>query len=356
MPVLQTLSMQQFNHTCLRVQLLIINIVLSLSLTAQDLQNFTINADLPNWDSCYITVLVEGVNVYEDSVRNGTFRYTGQVKGVKEGTLKIKKKNFTFALPLFVEAGVIEIKDTRINRLVFDVTGTKHNNIYDAFQKQIKFIHPSSYVPEEKQAEYNGFAMRYIEENRHSLVSLEIYRSIILPSQISDTLKISLFHSISKSLRKTYGGKQIQERLNYLANTSLGKKAPAFMVADTTGRLVSLKSFKEQYILLDFWASWCKPCREENPTVRKMYEKYKDKGFTVISVSLDTDKKLWKEAIQKDKLSWTNVSDLKPSSSVAKLYYVQAIPANYLLNRKGVIIDKNLVGSALEDKLQRIFQ
>jgi peroxiredoxin len=167
---------------------------------------------------------------------------------------------------------------------------------------------------------------------------------------------VSLFNSISKSFRNTYGGKIIQESLNHLTNTSLGKKAPSFKLADTTGHLISLKSFKEQYVLVDFWASWCKPCRAENPTVRKMYDKYKDKGFTVISVSLDTDKKLWKEAVQKDKLTWTNVSDLKASSPVAKLYYVQAIPANYLLNRQGVIIDKNLVGSALEDKLQSIFQ
>ena len=121
---------------------------------------------------------------------------------------------------------------------------------------------------------------------------------------------------------------------------------------------MKLSDLRGQVVLLDFWASWCGPCRKENPTVVRLYEKYKDQGFTVMSVSLDQNEERWKQAIEKDQLSWPNhVSDLKGWSSAApKKYSVRGIPFTVLIDKEGKIIDTNLRGAMLEQELARIFE
>jgi len=140
---------------------------------------------------------------------------------------------------------------------------------------------------------------------------------------------------------------------------AVGNPAKDFSENNTEGHPVSLSSFKGKYVLVDFWASWCGPCRMENPNVVKAYQTYKAKGFEVLGVSLDdeTHKDKWLEAIQKDGLSWTQVSDLKGwSNAAAGLYGVAAIPQNVLIDPNGIIIAKNLRGQALQDKLASLFK
>jgi peroxiredoxin len=137
----------------------------------------------------------------------------------------------------------------------------------------------------------------------------------------------------------------------------IGSKAPNITLPNWNGDTLSLKNLQGKYVLLDFWASWCPPCRAENPNVVAQYQKYKDKGFDVFSVSLDNGTKMWKNAIEKDGLVWKNhVSDLKGwHSSVVQLYAVESIPTTYLLDKTGKIIAKNLRGKALEYKLMELF-
>lgn len=137
---------------------------------------------------------------------------------------------------------------------------------------------------------------------------------------------------------------------------AIGKEAPEIALPNPEGDTIPLSSLQGKYVLIDFWAAWCRPCRVENPNVVRMYEKYKDKGFEIYGVSLDRTKDAWVEAIEADNLTWTHVSDLKYfNSEAAELYNIQAIPATYLLDKEGKIIAKNLRGKSLEDKLKEIF-
>jgi peroxiredoxin len=137
----------------------------------------------------------------------------------------------------------------------------------------------------------------------------------------------------------------------------VGTLAADFTQNDTANIPVKLSQFKGKYVLVDFWASWCRPCRQENPNVVEAYKAYKDKNFTVLGISLDQSKESWVKAINDDKLSWTHTSDLKYwSNEVAQLYQIQSIPANMLIDPDGKIIGKNLRGEELQAKLKELLK
>jgi peroxiredoxin len=132
------------------------------------------------------------------------------------------------------------------------------------------------------------------------------------------------------------------------------RRAPEFSQPDINGQPVSLSSFRGKYVLLDFWASWCRPCREENPNVVAAYNQFKDKNFTVFGVSLDENKEAWQKAIDKDGLTWTHASDLQFwNNAAATLYGVQSIPANFLIDPQGNIIAQDLRGEELVKTLEK---
>jgi peroxiredoxin len=199
----------------------------------------------------------------------------------------------------------------------------------------VQFIreHPASLVSFDALKEYGG-------------ISPDPYRVEPVYNYLSDTLKAN------KTVQTYYT--QLQD----LKKTAIGQMAPDFTQEDTAGHKVSLHNFKGKYVLLDFWASWCKPCRHENPAVVSAWNKYKGRDFTVVSVSLDVPgaKDKWVKAIHDDGLTgWTHVSDLNFwSNEVAKLYSIQSIPQNFLLDKEGKIIAKNLRGEDLETKLREI--
>lgn len=162
---------------------------------------------------------------------------------------------------------------------------------------------------------------------------------------------------IDKSLSSTSYMKTVNKRIEDSRGTTVGYTATNFSQLSTDGKKVSLTDFRGKYVLIDFWASWCKPCRMENPNVVAAYNRYKDKGFTVLGVSMDSNREPWLAAIQQDNLTWTHVSDLKGwGNEVGKIYGVTGIPANYLIDKEGKIVAKDLRGTFLEEKLAEIIK
>ncbi len=333
---------------------------------------FTTAAQSPEKKSFQISVTVENLKgpgkiiltvrdinqwvEYTAESGNGKFMVSGSVREPSFAYLTMKYGNEFDKAPrmknitqLFVDNDVIKIQ-TKDSLNVAVING-------GAIQKELEQLTASldEKASVQKRQEVIG---AFIEQHPTSFVSIYGIQNFSMDHTFSvDADHVEpLFQKLSPEIKNTLSGKELGKDIRTARETAIGSIAPEFIQKDTVDRNVSLSSFRGRYVLIDFWASWCKPCRQENPMLVKTFKEYEGKNFTIVSVSLDNSKVNWIKAIHKDQLTWTHTSDLKFwKNEVALLYGVKTVPQNYLLDPTGKIIGKNIpsaeLGKLLEQKI-----
>lgn len=333
----------------------------------------------------YLKRIVKGkISIDSVALTAGNFDFKGALAGPEQALLLLdhtgegadKAGPGADVLKLYLENGVIQLTaNDSLSKA--KITGSKLNNenaslalaikpvmtkaeaLNIDYQKATEADRPT-FVEKFKdlQNEQKLLLRKFIQQHAQSFVSLDALRAFAGPSPDYSEV-MPLYTTLSPTVQNTENGRNFKQALDKLKTISVGAMAPEFTQNDSLGKPVSLSSFKGKYVLIDFWASWCGPCRQENPNVVKAYDQYKAKNFTVLGVSLDRPdgKQAWLQAIKDDGLTWNQVSDLKFwNNEVATLYGVSSIPGNFLIDPDGKIIAKDLRGEELEQTLEKLLK
>ena len=315
-------------------------------------------------------------------IMNETFTFSGKVATPSIKTITINSINGS--LPFVLEPGRIDINVSKDNLYTSPVLGSKNNedlNLYKSeYNKIPKAINDlnveyrnvsdqesKNRIIEEARklnTKMEEFAMEFIANNTSSAFSLLLLETQISNSNVNlEKLKSNysaLQNIIDKNAAYKSIGAKIKSEIDIIeasANLNIGKIAPNFTAPSIDGEMISLYDIKGKATIVEFWASWCGPCRRENPNIVKVYEKYKDKGLVIIGVSLDRpgQKERWRKAIEDDNLNWYHVGSLQYfNDPVARMYNISSIPASFILDEEGKIVAKRLRGKALEDQISKM--
>lgn len=362
---------------------------LPFTVIAQD--DFTVTAKIGTLNTpakAYLSYRAAGGSVLDSAdVANGEFKFHGSIPGPSRAMVllaheggDIRELENPDRVEIYLEKGVIRIdaKDSLANAAV---KGGEVNKDFATYQEKLtvpaakmeglmaRYMAASDEQKQDPsfmmglqaeataiQEEQKTIDFEYIQGYPKSIVSLDLLQPYI--GMESEEVVESAFNGLSATLKESEKGKAISEQIESIKRVDIGAVAPEFSQPDTAGNEIALSSLRGKYVLVDFWASWCGPCRQENPNVVEAYHKFKDKNFTVFGVSLDRPgaKDAWLKAIYDDGLQdWPHVSELKWwSSDVVEQYAIRGIPANFLLDPEGKIIAKNLREEELHTVLEEM--
>ena len=315
-------------------------------------------------------------------VSNGSFSFRGKINGVEMRTLTIDGLNGQTNIVL--EPGKIQVTIYKDSIFSSTSVGTPNNDVFDDYKKQYKkqynvisslrdsilklannpiILKQLKIKMKSQKILLKNFGFNFIKTYPDSDFSLTLLNNaqnqkgfeIDLAKEAYDKINISIK---TKTVENQIISNQIKTKLNKAKKTELvkiGEKVPAFSGPNSKGILLDLNKIKGKVTIIDFWASWCKPCRIENPNLVNLYDKYHDNGLEIISISLDseTQRLAWIKAIKKDQLNWFNISNLKSwNDPIAQLYGVNSIPATFIIDQDGVLIDKQLRGRQLDERIR----
>lgn len=313
-------------------------------------------------------------------VENGKFEFKGKfAEGPEIGFIMIESINGGMVPFILENGGEITIAVNKDTLQKSKIGGTNNNDKFQkynegstgifkkmvAFQKanQQKFMEAAKANDtvttnalrkenDKFQKEMDVMSDEFVSKNPDAFLSVLLLENFINRKSLDESKIKKYFNALASDVKKTKSGKRISEILEKKEKIEIGKKAPDFSAKTPEGKTVSLKESLGKVTIIDFWASWCGPCRAENPNVVALYNEFHAKGLNIISVSLDENGTKWKEAIAKDKLTWTHVSNLKHwAEPIAKQYGVESIPATFVLDAAGNIVAKDLRGVQLRSKV-----
>lgn len=222
--------------------------------------------------------------------------------------------------------------------------GKETDSLINAYRPQFQVI----------MDEQSAATLKYVNDNKNSLAGF--YAATSLDPDKYEQQLIAYADAIKDNFKDNIGVQQFEKQMAAAKPTSIGQHAPDFTIIGIDDKPIKLSDYKGKYVMLDFWASWCMPCRQENPNVVKQYAVYHAKGLNILGISLDQDKSKWQQAIATDNLSWTHASDLKNFEGPTEvLYHIQAIPSNFIIDPNGIIVAKNVRGTDLEQFLNKTF-
>lgn len=310
-------------------------------------------------------------------VENGEFSFTGRLDHPQ--MMRLQFGGQMGSVDFFAGNSDIQITGHKDSLQSINIKGSEVQNQYEQFQNKLDDYNRQlqNAVSEYRKASQNkdqeaieqsrsqyqrlagerqDYVEHYVEEHSNSVLSPYLTRRHLL-SFIGYEKLDSLYGGLAPGVQKTQYGEALKERLDILKRTQVGQPFIDITLPDTSGNPVSLSEHVgDGYVLLDFWAAWCGPCRQENPNLVDAYEKYHDQGFEIFGVSFDRSRDAWVKAIYKDNITWPQVSDLEYwDSKAGEKYGIRSIPSNFLINEEGKIVGKNLRGEELDKKLSEIY-